>query len=269
MNSSRFSYFLSICISVILHTVLLVAITYGWNAGQSAPKKMRPRFVEAKLVQLKPKTEQKKASPPKVKKIDLTKQRREQERKLAEQKRRKQQAAKRAAQAKKEKQRKEAQRRREKEKARQAELERQRRIEEQRRQEELERQQEQRRREEMEEQFAKELEAEDAQLQEQDYATTAQSYVALIAARIESNWSRPPSARKGMQCELSLRLVPTGQVIDVSITKSSGNPAFDRSAVLAVQKVERFAELQKVPPEVFERYFRVVQLVFSPEDLRQ
>ena len=121
----------------------------------------------------------------------------------------------------------------------------------------------------MEREFQEALLEEQGQLLEDTYATEAQSYVALISQRIEQNWSRPPSARTGMQCELLIRLVPTGQVVNVDIVKSSGNAAFDRSAIQAVNKVERFSEIQEMPLEVFERYYRELRLVFNPQDLRQ
>ena len=61
-------------------------------------------------------------------------------------------------------------------------------------------------------------------------------------------------------------LSPTGEVIDVVLETSSGNDSFDRSAVLAVQKAERF----QVPaePRQFERNFREFTVLFRPEDLR-
>jgi colicin import membrane protein len=105
-------------------------------------------------------------------------------------------------------------------------------------------------------------------LAEQEAEAAARSYVAVIQDRIESFWSRPASARKGMKCELALQLVPTGRVINVTVVKSSGNDAFDRSARQAVLKAEQFKELQDLPPEAFEKYFRELTLVFNPTDLR-
>ncbi len=96
----------------------------------------------------------------------------------------------------------------------------------------------------------------------------ASSYSSYIFDRVAGNWNRPPSARRGMEVELSIQLVPTGQVISVAIIQSSGNPAFDRSAEQAVHKAGRFEKLQELPPRVFEQYFRQLRLVFRPEDLR-
>ena len=96
----------------------------------------------------------------------------------------------------------------------------------------------------------------------------ASSYSSYIFDRVAGNWNRPPSARRGMEVELSIQLVPTGQVISVAIIQSSGNAAFDRSAEQAVHKAGRFEKLQELPPRVFEQYFRQLRLVFRPEDLR-
>jgi len=69
-----------------------------------------------------------------------------------------------------------------------------------------------------------------------------------------------------MEALLKVHLVPTGEVVDVALVKSSGNDAFDRSAVLAVQKAGRFM----VPSDSseFERNFRQFEVLFRPEDLR-
>jgi TonB family protein len=61
-------------------------------------------------------------------------------------------------------------------------------------------------------------------------------------------------------------LAPTGEVVDVTVTDSSGSEAFDRSAIVAVRKAERFL----VPEDrrQFERNFREFTVLFRPEDLR-
>ena len=50
--------------------------------------------------------------------------------------------------------------------------------------------------------------------------------------------------------------------------RSSGNTAFDRSAINAVEKAGAFPELQKLPSREFEKTFRRFRLLFKPEDLR-
>lgn len=93
----------------------------------------------------------------------------------------------------------------------------------------------------------------------------AQTYAQGIKQLIITNWSRPPSARNGMQAKLIVELVPTGDVVGVTVEESSGNEAFDRSAEQAVRKAGKF----DVPKDsaIFEKYFRRFHLLFKPEDL--
>jgi len=96
-------------------------------------------------------------------------------------------------------------------------------------------------------------------------AAVAMSYQRGIYEAVVANWSRPPSARNRMEAKLLVELVPTGDVVSVTVLESSGNAAFDRSAEAAVRKADRF----EVPedPDVFEEHFRRFTLLFRPEDL--
>lgn len=96
----------------------------------------------------------------------------------------------------------------------------------------------------------------------------AASYAALIRQTVEGYWSRPPSARNGMEVMLSIQLIPTGEVVNVTVLQGSGNAAFDRSAVNAVKKAGAFPELKQLPTREFEKTFRRFRLLFRPEDLR-
>ncbi len=96
----------------------------------------------------------------------------------------------------------------------------------------------------------------------------AASYAALIQQTVINYWSRPPSARNGMEVLLSIQLIPTGEVVSATVLQSSGNSAFDQSAINAVKKAGSFPELQNLPPGEFEQSFRRFRLLFRPEDLR-
>lgn len=91
-------------------------------------------------------------------------------------------------------------------------------------------------------------------------------YEGLIAAEVEKRWSRPPSARAGMTARLRITLIPGGEVIDVRVVRSSGDPAFDRSAENAVRMAGRLP----VPadPRLFNTYFRQINFDFDPKDLK-
>ena len=92
------------------------------------------------------------------------------------------------------------------------------------------------------------------------------AYVVNIQDRIIRKWSRPPTARNGMRCVLRVVLLPTGEVLQASVEESSGNQAFDNSAVRAVFKASNLP----VPEDnlLFEKSFREFTLLFRPDDLR-
>lgn len=109
------------------------------------------------------------------------------------------------------------------------------------------------------------LDDEAADLAEGAETDAAMAYIDAIYRAVVAQWSRPPSARNDMQARLLVELVPSGDLLAVTITESSGNAAFDRSAEAAVRKVGRF----EVPGDrtLFESRFRRFTLLFKPEDL--
>ena len=99
----------------------------------------------------------------------------------------------------------------------------------------------------------------------------AASYIAAIAALLAEQWSRPPSARLGMSATVRIITVPTGRVVGISVIDSSGSEPFDRSVQLAIERVGQFdiiAELYRRDPALYERQFRQLEILFTPEDLR-
>ena len=61
-------------------------------------------------------------------------------------------------------------------------------------------------------------------------------YKALILQAISEHWIIPTQANKKLYCELMIRVAPGGVVLDVQVTKSSGDPSLDSSARAAVLK---------------------------------
>lgn len=238
------SYIIAILLSIALHLVVIVALLINWQP-QSKKIIVQPQYIQAQLVELaaKKKPSQKKQVKPAVdlqaKKRAMEK-RRAAEQKRAEQKRRallkEQQAQQKVEQARKARE----------EKQRLAEIERTRR----------------------EAEFAETLRQEQALLNAEEDKKVANSYLQLIQKRLSQHWSRPPSARRGMEALIELKLVPTGRIVGVKILQSSGDVAFNRAVEQAAFKAEQFEELQKMDARVFEQYFRSVKVVFSPEDLR-
>ena len=90
-------------------------------------------------------------------------------------------------------------------------------------------------------------------------------YSNLIRDQVIINWKQPGSAKKGMSAEILITLVPTGEIVQVKLTKTSGNQAFDGSALNAVQKVSKFEGLD-MGRRLFDNNFRKFTLVFNPEN---
>ncbi|WP_086930026.1 cell envelope integrity protein TolA [Agarilytica rhodophyticola] len=240
-------------VSLVIHAGIFLALTVSWEGKTEVKRVIPPKYVEAKLVKLKDTSKKKASAKKQPRKIDLTAKRKEQARLKQEQERKRK--------ARIEKQRKEAQAKKAAEKKkREEELAKKAREEKQRK----EKEQQQR----LQQEFEQALLEEQGLLQEEEFADEAQSYTSKFRQRVESKWSRPPSARTGMRCVLKIQLVPTGRIVSVNITESSGDSAFDRSAVQAVKKVEVFPEAKEMSPDVFERYYRTFNFSFNPQDLR-
>lgn len=230
-----------ITISLLIHALVGAAFLVSWGA-KSEPKRITPpQYVEARLVKLKSETKRV-AKKKKPKKVDLTK-------------RKKAAPPKKAAPApvakKKEVKPKDTPKedalKKAKEEALKKEQERQRMLQE----------------------LEEDLKAENLSSAADESENEALSYKQVIFNKVRDNWSRPPSARTGMKCELLIEIVPTGRVVTVTVVKSSGNSAFDRSAQQAVYKAESFPELKEMSPQTFEKYYRRFNLIFNPQDLRQ
>ena len=112
------------------------------------------------------------------------------------------------------------------------------------------------------------LDDEDIEMQADDDANIIAQYTAMISQQMHQRWKLPPSARRNMVALVRIRMVPTGELVTVTVAQSSGNEAFDQSAILAVQKAGRFAFMQGMPSRLFEAHFREFTFRFSPEDLR-
>tara|TARA_Y100000991_G_scaffold17768_1_gene11666 strand:+ start:260 stop:994 length:735 start_codon:yes stop_codon:yes gene_type:complete len=124
------------------------------------------------------------------------------------------------------------------------------------------------RRTEIENEFEESLLRESEMLQKREEEVAANSFRRLIQKRLSDNWSRPPSARLGMQATLRLNLVPTGRIVGIAIISSSGDQAFDRSVEQAASKAGYFEEIDSMSAKMFEQSFRTIEVLFSPEDLR-
>lgn len=264
-------YPLAVVVAISLHILLLGGLVYLQSSSQSqALELIQPTVIKALLIEENP---------------QITNQRNQDNRRL-EAKRKETERANAAAQKKREeqaaerkRQEKAAQKREQQQVAKQrvdakAKAEREKTlVEEERKKREAESQREAEKR--REEQAQRERESRQQREREDAAAAEAassefeliQSATGLIQQLVTENWSRPPSARNGMRAIIQIKMLPTGELVDVIITQSSGDPAFDRSAENAVYRAAPFAELTALPIRVFNQNFRTLSLIFQPEDL--
>ncbi len=82
-----------------------------------------------------------------------------------------------------------------------------------------------------------------------------------VRERIESNWYRPASARRGLQCRVAVTLVPGGTVVSAVVEACNGDAAVRESLRAAVLKSSPLP-LPK-DPRLFERK---LVLEFMPDE---
>ena len=90
-------------------------------------------------------------------------------------------------------------------------------------------------------------------------------YKALILGAIGRQWILPDQVNSQLSSRFKIRLAPNGSVLDVNLTRSSGDPILDRSAQAAIYK----ASPLPVPdePAAFN-LFREITLTVRPENVR-
>lgn len=263
---SWLSYALAFGISVLAHAVVAVALFGNWST-HSVEYRTPPKSIQVNLVDLAEQPKPKKSDDAK-KQADRRKQQEQARKRRAEQQRK---ARQRAEQKKKAAAQQERQRQADLAAAKQAELDAKNAAEqqalelvEQRRQEALKAEQAQAEKLRADAEAKARQEAADQSAYEEQEIVGA--YTQYITSAIARQWSRPPSARNNMQVVLQLALVPTGRVVTVTVTESSGNAAYDQSALRAVRTAD-FSRLREMDPLVFERNFRILVIKLRPEDL--
>ncbi|SFB90074.1 colicin import membrane protein [Marinospirillum celere] len=191
-------------------------------------------------------------------------QRRQEEQAQQEAERQAQQEAERQRQLQLQRQREAEQRARtEAEQQRQQEEEIRRRVEEERAAEARRQREEEARIREESQRAREEARAEQAERDAQAIANMEGVIFDLIA----SQWTRPPGTSSDLEALIRIRLLGTGELAPdgIRVVESSGNAAFDRSAIQAIERAAPFPLLQLESRQ--REAFRVIDLIFSPEDL--
>lgn len=264
------SYGVAVVLSLLLHLLMLALLMINWNTDATI-KRLPPVPISAALVPL-----------PESSSAAVEKQQAAQAQRQAEARRqteaRKRAEAKKQAEAKQrlEEERQKALALKQAEEKKRQQLLREEARRRQKEQERLQREQERVRLE--QEQWRREQEAlEQAIALEQQEIENAQQlagdqleqarYAALIQSLTSQYWNRPPSARNNMVTEIRISLSPAGDVLEISMVKSSGSDEFDRSVIQAIRRAAPFSELKNLERRIFDQYFRRITFRFRPEDL--
>jgi colicin import membrane protein len=86
-------------------------------------------------------------------------------------------------------------------------------------------------------------------------------YAALIEQKVVRNWTKPATARAGIQCEVKVTQAPGGMVMTVEIDKCNGDAAVQESIKNAVNRSSPLP----APPDA-RLFQRVIVFVFKPRD---
>ncbi|MCK0715790.1 cell envelope integrity protein TolA [Chromohalobacter sarecensis] len=95
----------------------------------------------------------------------------------------------------------------------------------------------------------------------------ANGFKNLVRRYVEQSWNVPSNASSELRAIVRIQLLPTGELVNATITQSSGNSAFDHSVINAVEKAAPFREMRELDASV-KGQFREFNLDFNPEDIR-
>ena len=267
---------------MLAHLALLAVLVFSldWSPAPSISRKPAPiQAVAIDVRKLDAEVESKKrlelAEQQEKQRAEQERLQREQEKKrLVEEKRKAEAEKKRRAEAgfkKAEAERKrkaELKKKAEAEEKRKAEAEKKRKAEEARQKAEAEKKrkaEEARQKAEAEREMRERLAAEQERLRAQRDSAMQRmidEYGLYIKEKVQRSWIRPSAGSSSLSCVVNVRLIPGGEVVDVTIVQSSGNAAFDRSVEAAVFKASPLPVPQD--PEVMEK-FRSITFEFNPD----
>ena len=111
-------------------------------------------------------------------------------------------------------------------------------------------------------------EAEDAASNADQSDVEVASYSDAIRAAVKQRWRIPGTyrGRDDLKATVRIKAIPGGEVLDVSVVKSSGYPQFDESVIKAVQ----LASPLPVPTgPLFDKEFRSFLMEFEPTGVTQ
>lgn len=91
-----------------------------------------------------------------------------------------------------------------------------------------------------------------------------QSYRKKVSYHLARYWNLPNSSKEQLKCQLRVKIIPNGEVVDVQLLQSSGESVFDNHAIDAVYRSSPLPVLDILSPQ--ERP-REIYMTFIPQDI--
>lgn len=82
-----------------------------------------------------------------------------------------------------------------------------------------------------------------------------------LESRLKQSWAW--AGNRQLEAVVRFRIAADGQIFDVRITRSSGDPAYDESVLRAVRAINPLSP----PPEAYRKEFSDVEYTFTPENM--
>lgn len=89
----------------------------------------------------------------------------------------------------------------------------------------------------------------------------------LVKQLVTDNWIVQGNPSPDTTVGLLIEMLPDGTITNVTISRSSGNTAFDNSAVTAARNVGRIPEIQQLDADTFNQLYRKRAFVFTAKGL--
>lgn len=87
----------------------------------------------------------------------------------------------------------------------------------------------------------------------------------VLGKRLSSNWYKPAGTADDLSAIVQLKMSRDGKVATVRLSKSSGNSAFDNSAINAVKSIGTIDEVRQLSDADFQKAYASRSIQFTPQ----
>ncbi|MNP62798.1 Gram-negative bacterial tonB protein [compost metagenome] len=85
----------------------------------------------------------------------------------------------------------------------------------------------------------------------------------ILGKRIGEQWHKPAGVAGNVEVEIHINMARDGKLDKMSITRSSGNQMFDRTALAALKSIGVVKEVAQLDDATFEKAYRSRSIVLN------